>query len=244
MGADIRAATQTLPSNCRRSCRGWPVNRPVRRRETWDSAQRSRPAGAAHQTGDTLLAQFNALVWFQYHSTEHSLAATRQSQHVRLAKQQATGKAKRGIGWLSSWCRGCLSVAGSASLPSTERVVVRGVSSRSRLSPRKSAFTAPLDGWSDWCVHFRAPVTTDALIGLGRLSRSPKVNTWSYGAATVPNGRCRMHGGPSTGPRTEAGKAAIRASRTKHGRYSQASITSRREVRSAIRALRELFGPD
>jgi hypothetical protein len=61
--------------------------------------------------------------------------------------------------------------------------------------------------------------------------------------AAMPNGRCRMHGGPSTGPRTEAGKAAIRASRTKHGRYSQASIAARREVRWAIRTLREMFGP-
>ena len=61
--------------------------------------------------------------------------------------------------------------------------------------------------------------------------------------AAMPNGRCRMHGGPSTGPRTEAGKAAIRASRTKHGRYSQASIQQRREVRSLLRTLREMFGP-
>jgi hypothetical protein len=61
--------------------------------------------------------------------------------------------------------------------------------------------------------------------------------------AAMLNGRCRMHGGPSTGPRTEAGKAAIRASRTKHGRYSQASIAARREVRWAIRTLREMFGP-
>jgi hypothetical protein len=60
--------------------------------------------------------------------------------------------------------------------------------------------------------------------------------------AAMPNGRCRMHGGPSTGPRTEAGKAAIRASRTKHGRYSQAAIASRRETRSLIRAIRELLG--
>lgn len=62
-------------------------------------------------------------------------------------------------------------------------------------------------------------------------------------SAAMPNGRCRLHGGKSTGPKTEAGKAAIRASRTKHGRYSQASIAERREVRSLIRALREMFGP-
>jgi hypothetical protein len=62
-------------------------------------------------------------------------------------------------------------------------------------------------------------------------------------SAAMPNGRCRMHGGPSTGPRTEAGRAAIRASRTIHGRYSQASIMARREVKSMIRTLREMFGP-
>ncbi len=58
----------------------------------------------------------------------------------------------------------------------------------------------------------------------------------------MPNGRCRMHGGPSTGPRTAEGKERIRASRTKHGRYSQASIARRREARALIRALRQAFG--
>jgi hypothetical protein len=57
----------------------------------------------------------------------------------------------------------------------------------------------------------------------------------------MPNGRCRMHGGPSTGPKTAEGKARIRASRTKHGRNSQAAIASRRETRSIIRAVRELL---
>jgi hypothetical protein len=31
--------------------------------------------------------------------------------------------------------------------------------------------------------------------------------------------RCRLHGGLSTGPRTPAGRAAISAANTKHGRY-------------------------
>jgi hypothetical protein len=57
----------------------------------------------------------------------------------------------------------------------------------------------------------------------------------------MPNGRCRMHGGPSTGPKTEAGKDKIRVSRTKHGRYSQATIASRRETRTILRAVRELL---
>ena len=33
------------------------------------------------------------------------------------------------------------------------------------------------------------------------------------------NGRVRLHGGPSTGPNTPAGRAAISAANTKHGRY-------------------------
>jgi hypothetical protein len=60
-------------------------------------------------------------------------------------------------------------------------------------------------------------------------------------AAAMPNGRCRMHGGPSTGPRTEAGKAKIRASRTKHGRFSQAAIQRRREARALIWGIRDLL---
>ena len=31
--------------------------------------------------------------------------------------------------------------------------------------------------------------------------------------------RCRLHGGLSTGPKTPAGRAAIPAANTKHGRY-------------------------
>lgn len=61
-------------------------------------------------------------------------------------------------------------------------------------------------------------------------------------AAAMPNGRCRMHGGPSTGPRTPEGIERIRASATKHGRYSQAAIRRRREMRSALRAIRQLLG--
>lgn len=38
----------------------------------------------------------------------------------------------------------------------------------------------------------------------------------------MPNGRCRMHGGASTGPRTAAGLARSRHAHWKHGRYSSA----------------------
>jgi hypothetical protein len=42
-----------------------------------------------------------------------------------------------------------------------------------------------------------------------------------------------------SGARTKEGKARISASRTKHGRYSQQAIQQRREMREALRLIRE-----
>ena len=56
----------------------------------------------------------------------------------------------------------------------------------------------------------------------------------------MPNGRCRMHGGASTGPRTAEGLARIRKARTKHGRYSAEMMELRQmlaEDRQLTRAL-------
>jgi hypothetical protein len=39
-------------------------------------------------------------------------------------------------------------------------------------------------------------------------------------APAMRNGRCRMHGGSSTGPRTQEGLARSRRARWKHGLYS------------------------
>jgi hypothetical protein len=58
----------------------------------------------------------------------------------------------------------------------------------------------------------------------------------------MPNGRCRMHGGCSTGAKTPEGIARSRAARWKHGRYSAASIAARREARQLMRNLRALIG--
>jgi hypothetical protein len=37
----------------------------------------------------------------------------------------------------------------------------------------------------------------------------------------MKNGRCRLHGGKSTGPRTPEGLERMRQSKFKHGRYSK-----------------------
>ena len=51
----------------------------------------------------------------------------------------------------------------------------------------------------------------------------------------MPNGRCRMHGGTSTGPRTPEGLQRIRKARTVHGAYG----AEMRELRRLMRALDE-----
>ena len=35
------------------------------------------------------------------------------------------------------------------------------------------------------------------------------------------NGKCHLHGGASTGPRTEAGQASLTESKTKHGKFTK-----------------------
>lgn len=38
---------------------------------------------------------------------------------------------------------------------------------------------------------------------------------------SMSNGRCRLHGGKSTGPRTEEGRKSISKANTRHGLYSR-----------------------
>ena len=57
----------------------------------------------------------------------------------------------------------------------------------------------------------------------------------------MANGRCRMHGGPSTGPRTPEGLERSRRSNWKHGYYSAEAKQVRREARRQFRLLRQLM---
>ncbi|MHC4558608.1 MAG: HGGxSTG domain-containing protein [Planctomycetota bacterium] len=58
-------------------------------------------------------------------------------------------------------------------------------------------------------------------------------------APAMTNGRCRMHGGKSTGPRTPEGLERSRKANWKHGRYSAKSIAIRREMREFLRNCRK-----
>jgi hypothetical protein len=50
----------------------------------------------------------------------------------------------------------------------------------------------------------------------------------------MPNGRCRLHGGLSTGPKTAAGIERIRQAVTKHGAYSKVAKAERRRIRALV----------
>jgi hypothetical protein len=60
-------------------------------------------------------------------------------------------------------------------------------------------------------------------------------------APAMRNGRCRMHGGKSTGPRTEEGRARIRAARTRHGRYSAEGRAFQRNITGLLSRSRQLL---
>ncbi len=57
----------------------------------------------------------------------------------------------------------------------------------------------------------------------------------------MPNGRCRLHGGKSTGPRTAEGLERCRRSTWKHGGRSAEAIALRREAARVKRAIRILM---
>ena len=50
----------------------------------------------------------------------------------------------------------------------------------------------------------------------------------------MANGRCCMHGGPSTGPRTPEGRERSRRSNWRHGHYSKEAKAARAEMRRTI----------
>jgi hypothetical protein len=57
----------------------------------------------------------------------------------------------------------------------------------------------------------------------------------------MPNGRCRIHGGASSGPRTPEGLDRCRRVSLKHGLRSAEVIALRREASAARRALQDLI---
>jgi hypothetical protein len=85
-----------------------------------------------------------------------------------------------------------------------------------------------------WLKHGNRP---------GDLSKAPRCGARNRKGnpcqcPAMPNGKCRLHGGLSTGPRTPEGIERIRQARTKHGRFSTVALAERRRVRESKRAER------
>jgi poly(3-hydroxybutyrate) depolymerase len=53
----------------------------------------------------------------------------------------------------------------------------------------------------------------------------------------MPNGKCRMHGGKSTGARTAEGRERCRTAPLKHGQRSAAVMAERQALTARLRAL-------
>jgi len=53
-------------------------------------------------------------------------------------------------------------------------------------------------------------------------------------APAMANGRCRMHGGKSTGPRTSEGRARSAKAKFRHGLYSKDFLRWKKEIRKTI----------
>ena len=56
--------------------------------------------------------------------------------------------------------------------------------------------------------------------------------------ANKKNGRCRLHGGASTGARSEAGLARISAANLRHGKFTKDKLEKRRENAATGRKVR------
>src|ERR1700745_1889826 len=59
-------------------------------------------------------------------------------------------------------------------------------------------------------------------------------------AAAMPNGRCKVHGGKSTGPRTPEGLERSRRANWKHGHFSREAKAERARRRAEILTVRYL----
>ena len=70
-------------------------------------------------------------------------------------------------------------------------------------------------------------------------ARSKRMGKPCQGAA-MPNGRCWLHGGNSTGPRMPEGLERSRRANWKHGHFSQEAKAERSRLRAALLALRDL----
>jgi len=76
----------------------------------------------------------------------------------------------------------------------------------------------------------------------GNLSKAKRCNAKTRSgslckAPAMRNGRCRMHGGKSTGPKTREGIERIRAAHLKYGEYTKEAQAEKKYFRSLLKSL-------
>lgn len=81
------------------------------------------------------------------------------------------------------------------------------------------------------CGDYRNAARCGAKTRRGTLCQCPAMS----------NGRCRLHGGLSTGPKTAEGIDRIRLALTRHGRYSVAAKNERRDYRELLGNARQML---
>lgn len=59
-------------------------------------------------------------------------------------------------------------------------------------------------------------------------------------APAMANGRCRLHGGKSTGPRTPEGLERSKRANWRHGYYSAEAVEERRYIRKLLNESKDL----
>ena len=57
----------------------------------------------------------------------------------------------------------------------------------------------------------------------------------------MKNGRCKFHGGKSTGPKTTEGIERIRQAHLTHGKYSKEAKAERRHFKNLMREYKQVF---
>ena len=70
-------------------------------------------------------------------------------------------------------------------------------------------------------------------------ARAKQNNHKSCKSPAMKNGRCRLHGGKSTGPKTPEGKLKSARANYKHGYYTNEAIFRRKVLRSNIKEWHE-----
>ena len=54
---------------------------------------------------------------------------------------------------------------------------------------------------------------------------------------SIKNGRCHLHGGKSTGPRTDEGRQRIAKAQFKHGRRSKSYLKQSHDLKTELRSI-------